>query len=137
MNRVLTQNWNETVGKDDTIYIIGDFVWGNSIENLKAIVEKLNGVKHLILGNHDNMKVWSYIDAGITSVHTSLELGDNIVLAHDPCVRCMVPEDKILIHGHVHTLYRDLKNQKCINVSVENWDYRPISMDTILNIWKE
>lgn len=48
----LIDKWNKTVRKKDTIYIIGDFSFANREDTIK-ILSKLNGDKHLILGNHD------------------------------------------------------------------------------------
>lgn len=48
----LIDKWNKTVGKKDTIYIIGDFSFANREDTIK-ILSKLHGDKHLILGNHD------------------------------------------------------------------------------------
>lgn len=48
----LIEKWNNTVQKKDIIYIIGDFSFANREETIK-ILGKLNGEKHLILGNHD------------------------------------------------------------------------------------
>lgn len=48
----MIDKWNSTIGKKDTVYIIGDFSFANREETIK-ILNKLNGNKHLILGNHD------------------------------------------------------------------------------------
>ena len=44
--------WNETVGIDDDVYILGDISWYNSTKTLE-IFKQLNGRLHLIKGNHD------------------------------------------------------------------------------------
>lgn len=48
----LINKWNETVNKNDIIYILGDFSFGSKIRT-KDLLSKLNGKKFLILGNHD------------------------------------------------------------------------------------
>lgn len=53
MDEVLIKNWNNKVTKNDLVYILGDFTWYNSVEKNLKILERLNGTKHLILGNHD------------------------------------------------------------------------------------
>ena len=52
MNEVLIQNWNNIVKDNDEIYILGDVSLGSSKNTLK-ILEKLNGIKYLIRGNHE------------------------------------------------------------------------------------
>ena len=44
--------WNKTVKKKDYIYILGDFSLCNK-DRTKKILERLNGRKFLIKGNHD------------------------------------------------------------------------------------
>ena len=48
----LIKVWNETVGVDDDVYILGDISWYGSSKTI-LIFERLNGNKHLIKGNHD------------------------------------------------------------------------------------
>lgn len=52
MNEILINNWNSTVAKTDTIYILGDFSFGSD-EFTKKLIETLNGNKIWVLGNHD------------------------------------------------------------------------------------
>lgn len=51
-DETIKTRWNETVGLDDDIYILGDFSWYNSSTTVE-ILKSLNGIKHLIVGNHD------------------------------------------------------------------------------------
>ena len=52
MNAALIKNWNGVVGKDDTVYILGDFCWSTA-DRWIEILKQLNGNKELILGNHE------------------------------------------------------------------------------------
>lgn len=52
----LIDKWNNIVSKKDIVYIVGDFSFANR-ENTIKILNKLNGIKHLIVGNHDNSSV--------------------------------------------------------------------------------
>lgn len=54
MDEVLIHNWNEHVTDDDTVYVLGDAFWKNE-ENSVKIIQRLNGHKHLIRGNHDRV----------------------------------------------------------------------------------
>ena len=40
MNEKLIENWNNTVKKDDVVYMLGDFCMGNK-EEIKKFTEKL------------------------------------------------------------------------------------------------
>ena len=52
MNDSLVNNWNDVVGVDDTVYVLGDVAMGKIAETL-PIVSRMNGTKFLIPGNHD------------------------------------------------------------------------------------
>ena len=44
--------WNDTVRREDVVYILGDFCLGNK-ERTESILRRLKGKKFLIEGNHD------------------------------------------------------------------------------------
>ena len=54
MDRVMIEQWNAVVRKEDDIYILGDFCYHSSKEPLYYL-NKLKGRKHLIQGNHDGV----------------------------------------------------------------------------------
>jgi len=56
-NEMLIKNWNETVSKEDTVYVLGDFAFGDK-KTVASFATKLNGKKFLIVGNHDHKKDW-------------------------------------------------------------------------------
>ena len=57
MEEIIIKKWNNKVNEDDDVYILGDvaIITSNyTLETLNNTVSKLNGKKHLILGNHDD-----------------------------------------------------------------------------------
>ena len=54
MNQIIVDRWNEQVGKNDQVYILGDVSFGN-VEKTDTLLKQLSGQKHLIYGNHDQM----------------------------------------------------------------------------------
>lgn len=48
----LIRRWNEQVGIDDDVWILGDISWHNATKTIE-IFNRLNGIKHLCKGNHD------------------------------------------------------------------------------------
>jgi len=127
MNKTIIDNYNSVVGKDDVVYFLGDVCWAEDQQKVKKVIERLNGRKILILGNHDLLKPFAYIYCGFESVHTSLDIGE-YVLAHDPAVATMDTKRQ-WITGHVHQLYKKVNN--VINVGVDVWDFYPINLETI------
>ena len=107
MDRSLIKMWNDTVGDDDDIYIVGDFCY-RSGKTADWYLSRLKGRKHLIVGNHDwqtlkNEKAMAMFE----SVDKILEIEDNgrhIVLCHYPMAEW--PRSRHggwLIYGHIHT----------------------------------
>ena len=59
MHSAILKNWNARVTGSDHVYILGDLCWKHNEESI-AFVSKLKGNKHLICGNHDNLKDQRY-----------------------------------------------------------------------------
>ena len=51
MHKTMIDNWNAVVGKEDEIYIFGDFVFKGSGAQTNEILRQLNGKKYLIKGS--------------------------------------------------------------------------------------
>jgi calcineurin-like phosphoesterase family protein len=124
--------WNSVVKSDkDDVYIMGDLWMGkdsSSANTLQSFLKRVKGTKHLILGNHDVMRPFTYLKLGIQTVHTSLFL-DEFFLCHDHTWALKLPDTQKTICGHVHTFWKTMKN--CVNVGVDVWDYTPVRLDDI------
>jgi calcineurin-like phosphoesterase family protein len=146
MDRIIIRNYNRVISDEDIVYHLGDLSLISSYQSdrLKNVVEKLSGRKILILGNHDSLKPFKYVDVGFESVHTSLEIEiealefdgfpkKKILLNHDPVVSIVNKHD-LYICGHVHTMFKSLG--KIINVGVDVWGFTPVNLDDILSLIK-
>lgn len=148
MNEGLIENWNSVVGAKDTTFILGDFAFSGVVK-AKEILRRLNGVKYLVMGNHDwhnKAHKWEEIGFSIfdeTKTQDHIVIGNEFVtLSHFPYKGHMhderyfekAPEDQggWLLHGHVHKAWK-VKN-KMINVGVDVWDYKPVSLEEIKEI---
>ena len=89
------------------------------------------------MGNHDSLKPFTYINAGFTSVHTSLELtyNDNqYILVHDPAPATIQKYNNYRwLCGHIHLIFKKYKN--ILNVGVDVHDFKPINMDEVERIF--
>jgi calcineurin-like phosphoesterase family protein len=52
MDWKIVESWNSTISANDDVFILGDFCFGTESE-IENLLLRLNGRKHLILGNHD------------------------------------------------------------------------------------
>lgn len=67
MHRVLINNYNSTVGTHDICYFLGDMGMTAGPE-IKKVVQKLNGTKILVQGNHDKKGRQFWMDCGFVTV---------------------------------------------------------------------
>lgn len=109
-DRALAENWNNAVGPDDEVFILGDISWHNATKT-NEILRALNGKKHLIIGNHDkkllkNREFQSFF-MEITD-YKELPYGEKkgIVLSHYP-IPCFNHHYYGWYHlyGHVHVSF--------------------------------
>jgi calcineurin-like phosphoesterase family protein len=137
MTQIITYNHNELVKEEDVVYHLGDFsmVGSDNPQYYRRVMKKYRPVKerHLILGNHDQLKPWSYVELGFTSVHTSLWLDKDTLLSHDPAVFQFGCQALTGICGHIHGLWKVL-NTWIINVGVDVWEFKPVSLDEITEV---
>jgi calcineurin-like phosphoesterase family protein len=134
MHKDIIRKHNERVTNNDIVYFVGDVSFSKDKEPIRRIISKLNGQKHLILGNHDYLNPFDYVDIGFISVHTSLEIFTefgNYILVHDPAIS-QIDRTRIFLCGHIHDLF--LKQKNCINVGVDVHNFYPISIQQIKEI---
>lgn len=103
----LIENWNSVVGMDDEVFILGDISWYGSTKTIE-IIQSLNGIKHLIVGNHDkkllrNRELQALFVEIADYKELSLPDGKGIVLCHYP-IPCFNNHYRGWYHlyGHVH-----------------------------------
>ncbi|GAA3412712.1 phosphoesterase [Paenibacillus hodogayensis] len=129
MTETMIDRWNAVVGSDDKVFHLGDFSFLNK-EKTRGIVDRLHGYKTLIMGNHDRgrSRTW-WLEAGFDEVseHPIVYAGF-FFLSHEPMyMNKHMPY--VNIHGHIHG--QKYEGSHYINVSVEHWDYTPVSFDEI------
>ena len=125
MNETIIKNWNSVVGKEDIVYHLGDFTIDN--DNIKNIVNKLNGIIFLIRGNHDGKSIKFYDEVGLDILPTKTIINKKYILSHRPLEDNEIPKGLINLHGHIHNSNLDERFNKDIHqcVSVEKIDYKP------------
>jgi len=132
MNETIIRKHNERVKPDDTVFFLGDFIFkgGNEggVEKYRQFEKRLNGKYIFIKGNHDRNNSLRTI---ITKMYIHYG-GKDICMAHRA-------EDADLnvpwnFCGHVHEKYKVKRlneNSLIVNLSVEVWNYYPVSFEEI------
>jgi len=129
MNKILINNWNDTISDNDTVYHLGDFALMNN-NKITEYLNKLRGIKILILGNHDRLnRKNKNLFKNIYKSYSLFYRGLTIVLSHYP-YKFIPPNGVIHLHGHSHGKETKIKNK--IDVGVDNTNYYPISIDEVI-----
>ncbi len=123
MDRALVWEFNKLVKPEDTTYFLGDFCFH---KDKQFYINMLNGTKIFLWGNHDK-------DYLFKSFPTYLEIdsyGMLIGMSHFPArfekVFGSTDYLDLKLCGHVHEKWKS-KNE-IINVGVDVWDFKPVSI---------
>lgn len=127
MNQTIIENWNKQIKSNDVIIHLGDFAMGSKAEQ-EAILKQLNGIKKLIMGNHDRLKVRDYYEMGFAEVYRYPIIIENMIFSHRP-LDSLIVGSLYNVHGHIHEKCSPSANH--LNISVEHTNYSPISLNWV------
>src|SRR3990167_5230547 len=142
MDEALVTLHNEIVRPQDHVYNLGDVTMlrGSGAHRLKPLLERFNGHKRLLLGNHDHCSAQWYLR--FFEKVKAVNVLDNILFTHIPVHPSSLGRFVANVHGHTHTqpdypAHRRINVDNhvtwvpWINVCVEKTDYRPIHLDEV------
>jgi calcineurin-like phosphoesterase family protein len=145
MNAEFVENINARVKPRDVLYHLGDVAMG-SIDGWSQHIRALNGLRRCVAGNHDPTKQ-KLLDAGFHFaadqeyiVHRGLVLWlAHIPLSGDPWRGKLVRPEPLMPYdialcGHVHEKWK-IGPRGEINVGVDVWEYRPVHIDEVIELW--
>ncbi len=142
MGEHIVEKWNSVVKKGDVTYIMGDITMEKSSDYYW--LDRLNGIKKVVLGNHDEPQHVSELLKYVNKVAGMINYKDkefgSIILTHCPIhprefeYRC-----DFNIHGHIHEFNVEIKlefgsviDRRYINVSAENINYTPMTLKQLI-----
>lgn len=147
MNETLIKNWNETVTNEDDIYVLGDFFLGNDTEFVEKTLSRLNGLIHLVVGNHDTpRKLELYSGAEyISEIADALRIKykkREFFLCHYPVLTASLEQDPdravINLFGHTHSKDKFYEDRPYMyNVAVDANDNKPVEIEEILTAFND
>ena len=146
MDEILIDNWNSKIDPKDQVWIIGDVAF-LSQEQIVAILKRLNGNIHVVLGNHDrNIRgpVLNFL-ASEPVVYKELTFAEPrapagkqpIVLFHYPIMSWNRAYYKSWhLHGHVHSTPEKRKRagRFALDVGVDGNNFFPYSYEEIFQL---
>lgn len=146
MDEALVENWNRRVSPEDDIYILGDFTLkGPKAAN--AFLERLQGRKYLLRGNHDG-----YVNRAsfhkehflwIKDYYEMAYRGRWFILCHYPLLSWNgMGRGAFQLHGHQHNRpYYNEYNRKMgvaqLDVGLDAQAMAPVSIEELLAFWEE
>lgn len=130
MDETMVYRWNSLVRPEDKVYHLGDVAM--SVKGL-PILDRLNGRKTLILGNHDIYNTKEYLRY-FKNVRAT-RVFDGFICSHVPVHPDSLARFRVNVHGHLHD--QNLRDLRYINVCVEQTGYHPVGLETIQKWAKE
>lgn len=142
MNEEIIKRWNKKIAPTDVVYLLGDICWGWNSKRINEVFHKMNGIKYLILGNHDRPKNFTNVNCFVemTPYKEIMIDDDHIVLCHFPIADwSRAYHGAYHLYGHCHgsfdlaqvTKNLNHKNTRCMDVGVDTHNYEPWSWQEI------
>jgi calcineurin-like phosphoesterase family protein len=134
MDELMVENWNKTVKPQDKIYHLGDVTMR---DKYLPIMNRLNGTKVLIPGNHDIFHIDLYRKY-FNRIY-GYKVIEKVIFSHIPVHKYSSGRFRANVHGHTHnnnvsdTRYPIglVDDPFYINVCVEKINFTPISYEEV------
>ena len=129
-------HWNDRIRPEDECWHLGDFGYKGSAAHYQRVFARLNGRKHLVWGNHDHQRTrdlpwYSQQDRAEPVVE-----GIRFVLSHYAQRTWNRSHQGALhLYGHSHGSLPGCG--RSLDVGVDCWDMRPVTVDEILDAMAE
>lgn len=136
---LIIDNWAEALSGGGTTIHMGDVIF-SCAGDLKHLLEKVQGTKILVKGNHDKRKDNWYLSHGFDFICDSFSLNTkkgNILFTHEPQLELPDKYD-YNVHGHTHGNSHRLQSwmmyPKYLELALERTDYKPVALDDFLGL---
>lgn len=134
MDAAMIRIWNDTVGKRDTVYVLGD-VFAEHVPKKRRdyVLRQLNGELHLVIGNHDTEETisltrWASVQDRLRLDLTSDEFGFS--MTHKPPEGAPVFDGRTIhLHGHLHSRKASMP---VYDVGVDAHGYKPVHLSALI-----
>ena len=142
MDEEMVRRWNDRVRPTDKVYHLGDVVINR---RALPILDRLNGDKVLIRGNHDIFKDEDYMKyfRSLRGYHVM----NGMILSHIPIHEASLGRFGVNIHGHLHATRvmrslatsgrTDVIDPRYHCVCVEQTDFAPILFEDVIKRIKD
>jgi calcineurin-like phosphoesterase family protein len=130
-DEALVAAWNARIGAEDEVWHLGDVARGSAADK-DELIGRLNGIKHLVIGNNDDAATVGTV--GWQSVQAYAEIvveGTRLILCHYAFRTWnQMGKGSINLHGHSHGKLKPMPRQ--YDVGVDAFPFRPVTLPEIL-----
>jgi calcineurin-like phosphoesterase family protein len=127
----LIKTWNDTIGPDDEVWHLGDVMSSRSTEDAELLLSRLNGRKHLAIGNNDPVPVTQAAAWASVQHYAEIRLGDQLLVLCHYAFRTwnQMSKKSINLHGHSHGRLKPVPRQ--FDVGVDARRLRPVTLEEL------
>ena len=131
MDEAMIAGWNAVVRPIDTVHHLGDIAHKATPARAKAIFDRLNGRKFLIVGNHDDAvtKALKWAGPPMQMTEPTVE-GRRLVLFHY-AMRAWPGQHRGVIQLYGHSHGRLPGTDRSLDVGVDAWGFVPVTIQQI------
>jgi calcineurin-like phosphoesterase family protein len=133
MRETIIERHNSVVRPGDKVYFLGDVVMSRKSSALE-VLQRMNGEKILVKGNHDQCKPEAYLKY-FKDIRGSHQF-EGLIMTHIPIHSESLARWGLNVHGHLH--YNVVKlplsqipDRRYFNVGMERINYTPISLEEV------
>jgi calcineurin-like phosphoesterase family protein len=129
MNNTLINNHNAVIKSEDEVWFLGDFAFNQG----EKILTRLNGHKHLILGNHDkDTRDYRHLFVSVHDVKM-IKVNDQCIWLSHYAHRVWPDSHRGVWHlyGHSHNTLPDDPHSLSFDCGVDCHDYKPLSFSEV------
>ena len=132
MDETMVERWNSTIQEDGEVWHLGNFAHRCGPNRRAEIFSRLRGrAIHLIRGPHDRKSTLTLPWASVQHYAEIRSKNQQIILFHYPLtIWNRSHQGSLSLHGRA--LGVTPKSDLACDVSVDAWDFRPISLDEIM-----
>lgn len=151
--QVIIERTREVIRPGDQLWFLGDLSFGSSPKT-EALLGDLFQIcdTFMVMGNHDAgrtnaffarlgfkevFKLWTKVDDKILTHYPMRMIDDRYPeRAKEICDAFEREKCTMVVHGHTHSKHSS--DPRCVNVSVEVTDFRPVDLDklTLSHPWR-
>jgi calcineurin-like phosphoesterase family protein len=131
MDDAMVAAWNAVVHTNDVVWHLGDFAFRCHPQRAKEIFDALNGIKHLVVGNHDKKPTLALGWAEVIPFRHLVVDGVQINLSHYAMrVWPGLHRGAVMLYGHSHGTLPG--SRATLDVGVDNVGFAPVDLPEIL-----